>query len=62
MTAYKQLSEYWSDDETRSASIIKEIGTNHYIVRVKNDAGSIFSATFENEENAEGYAEEWVQG
>lgn len=60
MTAYKELSEFYSEDKTRTASIIRELGTNHYIVRVKNEAGSTFTASFENEENAEGFAEEWV--
>mgnify|MGYP000547111774 CR=1 FL=1 len=60
MSGYKQLSEYFSDDDTRKADIVKELGTNRYIVRVINDAGSAFSASFETEEDAEGYAEEWV--
>ena len=60
MSAYKELSEYFSEDQKRTASIIKEIGTNNYIVRVKNDAGSTFNAVFANEEDAEGYAESWV--
>ncbi len=60
MSGYKQLSEYFSDDGLKKADIVKELGTNRYIVRVMNDAGSAFSASFENEEDAEGYAEEWV--
>lgn len=60
MSAFKQLSEYFSEDGSRKADIVKELGTNRYIVRVMNDAGSAFSASFENEEDAEGYAEEWV--
>lgn len=58
--AYKQLSEYFSDDGKRKASVVKELGTNKYIVRVVNDSGSAFSASFVSEEDAEGYAEEWV--
>jgi uracil phosphoribosyltransferase len=61
MSGFKQLSEYFSDDHLKTASVIKELGTNHYIVRLKNDAGSAFSASFENEEDAEGYAEDWVK-
>ncbi len=60
MSAYKQLSEYFSDDGFRKADIVKELGTNRYIVRVMNDAGSAFSASFENEDDAEEYAEAWV--
>ena len=60
MSAYKSISEFYSDDERRTASVIKEIGTNRYIVRLKNEAGSAFSASFGDEESAEQYAEEWV--
>ena len=58
MSAYKSISEFYSDDERRTASVIKEIGTNRYIVRLKNEAGSAFSASFADEESAEQYAEE----
>lgn len=60
MSAYKQLSEFFSDDGRKKADIVKELGTNRYIVRVTNDAGSVFSATFETEDDAEEYAEAWV--
>ena len=60
MTAFKELSEYYSDKTNKKASIIKELGTNKYIVRLINDTGSAFTASFENEEAAENYAEEWV--
>jgi hypothetical protein len=61
MSGFKQLSEYFSDDGRKKADIVKELGTNRYIVRVMNDAGSAFSASFENEDDAEEYAEAWVQ-
>jgi hypothetical protein len=61
MTGFKQLSEYFSDDGRKKADIVKELGTSHYIVRVTNDAGSVFSATFQTEDDAEEYAEGWVQ-
>lgn len=60
MSAYKELSEYFSDDNTKRASVIKEIGTNRYIVKLINDSGSAFSAIFETEDDAETYAESWV--
>ncbi len=60
MSAYKQLSEYFSEDKLKTASIVKELGTNHYIVRFKNDAGSYFSAKYISEEDAEQAAEDWV--
>ncbi len=60
MSGYKQLSEYFSEDGRKTASISKEIGTNRYIVRMMSDTGSAFSAIFESEEDAEKYAEDWV--
>jgi hypothetical protein len=60
MTAYKELSEYYSDDKTKRASVIKELGTNKYIVKLINDSGSAFSASFDTEDDAEAYAESWV--
>lgn len=60
MSAYKEISEYFSDDHLKTASIVKELGTGHYIVRFKNDAGSVFSFTVEQLEEAEQLAEDWV--
>ena len=60
MSAYKQLSEYYSDDKSKRASIIKELGTNKFIVKMINDSGSAFSASFDTEEDAECFAEHWV--
>ena len=60
MSGYKELSEYFSDDSAKTATIVKELGTNRYIVRLMNDSGSAFSASFDSEEDAEAYAEEWV--
>ena len=60
MSAYKEISEYFSDDKLKTASVVKELGTGHYIVRFKNDSGSIFSSTFEDLDTAEQYAEDWV--
>lgn len=60
MSAYKEISEYFSEDKLRTASVIKELSTGFYIVRFKNDAGSIFSATYQKLDDAEQYAEDWV--
>lgn len=60
MSAFKELSEYFSDDSAKTATVVKELGTNRYIVRLMNDSGSAFSASFDSEEDAEAYAEEWV--
>ena len=60
MSSFKQLSEYYSDDTNKKASVVKELGTNKYIVRLTNDSGSCFSTTFDDEESAEHFAEDWV--
>lgn len=60
MSGYKHLSEYFSEDQKRTASVVKELGTNRYVVRLMSDTGSAFSASFESEEDAEAYAEDWV--
>lgn len=60
MSAYKEISEYFSEDNKKRASVIKELGTGRYVVRLINDSGSAFSASFENETAAEEYAEDWV--
>ena len=59
--AYKELSEYLSNDGKRVATVVKEIGTKRFIVRMKNDSGSYFTASCNGEEEAEAIAEEWVQ-
>lgn len=60
MSAYKQLSHYFSEDKKKSASVIRELGTGHYVVKMISDSGSAFSASFETEDDAEAYAEDWV--
>jgi hypothetical protein len=60
MSSYKDISEFYSDDNKRRASIVKELGTKNFIVRVINDSGSVFSTTFSEEDDAEAYAEAWV--
>ncbi len=61
MSTYKELSEYFSDTSNKRASVVKELGTNNYIVRAINDSGSVFSTTFNTEDDAEQYAEDWVK-
>jgi hypothetical protein len=60
MSAYKEISEYFSEDGLKTASVIKALDTGFYLVRFKNDAGSIFSATYQDLDTAEQYAEDWV--
>jgi len=60
MSGYKEISEYFSEDKLRTASVIKDLGTGNYIVRFKNDSGSHFSSTYHDLDTAEQYAEDWV--
>jgi hypothetical protein len=60
LKAYKVLSEYKSDNSPKTATVVKELGTKHYIVRMMNDSGSYFTASVVNLEEAENYAQEWV--
>jgi hypothetical protein len=60
MSGFKQISEYFSDDNLKTASVVKDLGTGNYIVRFKNDAGSVFSYTIEELDKAEHLAEDWV--
>lgn len=60
MKSYKQVSEYYSEDKKRTASIRVELGTKRYVVTVVNDSGSAFTSSFETEEDAEQFAENWV--
>jgi hypothetical protein len=58
---YKELSEFKSDDLTKTATIIRELGTKRFIVRMKSDSGSYFTASCDNEEKAEEVADDWVR-
>jgi hypothetical protein len=60
MSGYKEISEYFSEDGLKTASVIKNLTEGNYIVRFKNDAGSTFSATYQDLDTAEQYAEDWV--
>lgn len=60
MTAYKETSHYFSEDQKKRATVIQELGTNRYVVRMISDSGSAYSASFENIEDAEKCAEGWV--
>ena len=58
---YQELSEYISDTSTKTATIIREVATNRFIVRMKSDAGSYFTATCSDLEQAEIVADDWVR-
>lgn len=57
---YTELTTFTSDDGKRSATVIRELGTKRFIVRMKGDAGSYFTASTENIEAAENIAEDWI--
>jgi hypothetical protein len=58
--SFKELSNYYNDDKTRTATVRKEIGTNRFVVSVMNESGHSFSASYETEDDAEAFAEDWV--
>lgn len=60
MKSFKEISNYFSEDKKRTATIRQELGTKRFIVTVMNESGSAFSATFDTEEEAEQYSEDWV--
>lgn len=60
MTAYKELSEFYSEDKTRTATIRLILDSRDFSVSVTNESGHAFVAKFPTEEDAEQFAEEWV--
>ena len=53
-----EMSKFFSDDGT-CESVVYKID-NKYKVIAKNDMGTTFAATFDVEQEAENYAEDWV--
>lgn len=60
MTAYKELSVFYSEDKTRTATIRLELETREYTVSVTNESGHAFVARYPTEDDAEQFAEDWV--
>jgi hypothetical protein len=60
MTAYKELSEFYSEDKTRTATVRLVLDTREFTVSVTNESGHAFVARFPTEDDAEQFAEEWV--
>jgi hypothetical protein len=56
----KLLSEYYGSDFDKEAHVHKD-GQN-FIVRMRNDLGSYFVATFNSLDDAENFAENYVRG
>jgi hypothetical protein len=60
MAAYKQLSEYFSEDGKRRSSVLKNLDSLKYHVTTISDSGTAFTCVFDIEEDAEQFAEDWV--
>lgn len=54
----KELSKYYGDDNDRVATVYKD--KDGYFASVKSATGVYYTARFETEEDAEIYAEDWV--
>lgn len=61
MSSYKLLSEYFSDDNKRRASVLKDLNSGEYRVTVVSEAGTAFTSIFNDDNSAEIFAEEWVK-
>lgn len=61
MSALKLLSEYYSDDMKRRATVTLELTTKKFRVATVSDTGSAFSTMFDSEDDAEQFAEDWVK-
>ena len=59
MTELIKISTHLSDDEKRIVKIYKDGPT--YLVRCKNKSGSYFRTTFNQIDEAEDFAEDWVK-
>jgi hypothetical protein len=59
--SYKLLSEYYSDDQKRRATVSQDLTTRQFRVAVISETGSAFSTMFQVEDDAEHFAEEWVK-
>jgi hypothetical protein len=56
-----ETSFFLSDESGRkTATVYKHIINGSYNVVVKSDTGSTFTASFDNREEAENFAEDWV--
>lgn len=56
----KIISNYLSDDESKSAMVYLVLETREIQVSVMDPCGSSFFSTFETVEDAEKFAESWV--
>ena len=54
----KELSNYYGDNNNREATVYRD--ENGYFATVKSATGVYYTARFNNVEDAEAYAEDWV--
>jgi hypothetical protein len=61
MAAAQELTKFFSDDEKKTATIYRVVEEpKHYLVSAINESGSSFQAIFDNQQDAEHFAEDWV--
>lgn len=61
MTAYKEISTYYSDDNKRRAQVVKQLSDDvRYKVSAVSESGSCFTAIFDSVDTAEDFAEDWI--
>lgn len=61
MSALKLISEYYSDDMKRRAIVSMELTTKKFRVAAVSDPGTAFTTMFDDEDDAEQFAEDWVK-
>lgn len=54
------LSEFYSDDMTRKAKVFVTVGAPDYYVQCTDEFGTSFTSMFDNNNDAEDYADDWV--
>lgn len=60
MAAVQELTNFYSDDGKRTATVMRLLESKTYQVSVTNDSGSGFNAKFDTLVDAENFAEDWV--
>lgn len=61
MSAIKLLSEYFSDDNKRRATVSQDLTSKKIRVTAVSETGSAFTTMFDSEDDAEIFAEDWVK-
>lgn len=61
MSAYKLLSEYFSDTSSRRATVSLDLEKKIYRVTTFSSEGKTLNTYFESVDDAEDYSEDWVR-